>query len=262
MDFSAILADNSIPDTVEFELGGQKLTLGAVRDLSKRQQKQLSDEMERLTKERNEVKELATKAAELIANAQRTQPQPQPEPTVQNTDDWNDPWYKPIKDHLTPLEKQMQEAQAKLAAQEQTLQKAAMFLAKRMFREDYRDVKDRLKGDKYKDYRDPDKLADYAAKHNLIDEMGFPSVTRAVDELTREDALEAERKKAYEEGIAKGRIEGRMGTMPKPSSAAGAKGAPSKGLDPGKNFEDLGDSVSEDPELMQMLSQIGALDVQ
>lgn len=260
MDFAAILGDNSIPDTVEFELNGQKVTLGAVRDLSKRQQKQLSDEMERLTRERNEVKELATKAAELIANTQRTQTQA--EPVVPN-DDWNDPWYKPVKDHFTPLEKQVQEAMTKLNAQEQALQKAAMIFAKRMFREDYRDVRDRLKSDKYKEYRDPEKLAEYAAKHNLVDDMGFPSVTRAVDDLTREDALETERKKAYEEGLSKGRIEGRMGTMPRPSSATGgAKSAPSKGLDPTKNFEDLGDSVSEDPELMQMLSQIGALDVQ
>lgn len=50
----------------------------------------------------------------------------------------------------------------------------------------------------------------------------------------------------------------RMASMPRPTSASGGKsGAPKKGLDPGANFEDLGDAVAEDAELMNMLSQIG-----
>jgi hypothetical protein len=51
--------------------------------------------------------------------------------------------------------------------------------------------------------------------------------------------------------------------MARPSSSSGKRGASKEeGLDPTKNFEDLGDSIMnsnapDDVELRQMLSQIG-----
>lgn len=282
IDFASILADSSIPDNIEFELGGRKVTLGDVRDLSRRERQQISERLSTLDREREEVKRLANQAAEVItrmderksameAAAAVAAVSPTPNAALDEFD--TDPYFAPVRNRIKPLESQLKdirtaqeaalkELKAQQAQQQSALEKAAQIFASRMFREDYRDVKDRLKGDKYKEYRDPLKLAEYAAKNQLIDENGFPSVYKAVDALTREDEIERIRSEARAEGRKEGVLEGRMANMPRPTSNTGGRGSTPKGLDPDKNFEDLGDSVAEDPELMAMLSQLGVNDVQ
>lgn len=267
MAFTDILGNlASYPDAYEFAVGDQKVTLGEVRAEAKRQQTAYAAQEANLTRERNEVKELATKAADLLSKAQplaeagaRTEAKPA---TADEFD--SDPWWEPVRKQfstrLTPLEAQLKDAMAKIDLQNKTLEKAALVFGKRVFREDYERSKGALKGDKYKDWRDPEKLANYAAQHQLVDELGFPSIEKAVSEITKEDELDRIRQEAYERGKNEGKSAQRMAGMARPSSASGKGGAPSKGLDPTKNFEDLGDEVMSDPDLSKMLSELNAID--
>jgi hypothetical protein len=267
MDFSAILGDaNTFPDTIEMTIGAEKVTLGQLRDLSTKQQNAVTERMNLLQTERNEVKELAVKAADLLSKAQPLADAGatrQPAQSAAGEDYWDtDPYYEPVKKRLGPLEAQVKQALEGIKAQNATLERAALFIGKRMFRDDYERSKDRLKGDKYKDYRDPDKLAQYAVDHQLVDEFGFPSVSKAVQDITKQDEIDRIREEAKQSGIEEGRRLARMSTMTRPTSAAGSRGGakPAKGLDPTKNFEDLGDVVGEDAELMEQISQIAGLD--
>lgn len=266
MDFATILQDAvTFNDNIELTVGNEKVTLGDIRNLSRRQQEQVTNRMNELQREREEVKTLATKAAELLSR----QEQPQTRQATQQAaggDDWDtDPFYAPIRTRISPLEKQLKEALDAVKQTQDQMQRAALIWANDRFAAEYRDNRDRLKGDKYKDWRGEkavDKLAEYAAEHKLVDRFGMPSVSRAIDELTKEDEVDRIRKQAREEGIEEGKRQQRVSTMQRPTSASGGKGAASKGLDPTKNFEDLGDSVAEDPELVEMLSQIGGLEIQ
>ena len=266
MDFAAILADDkTFTDDIEMTIGAEKVTLGQLRDLSKKQQATLTEQMNTLSRERNEVKELAVKAADLLSKAQPLADAGVTKQTEQRStpeDYWDtDPLYEPVRKRLSPLENQIKEQNNLIAKQQSALEKAAFIFGKRMFREDYERSKSRLSGDKYKEYRNPDKLAQYAVDHQLVDEFGLPSVEKAVADITREDETERIKREAYDKGLEEGRVNGRMASMTRPGSAAGTRaGAKGKALDPSKNFEDLGDAVADDPDIMKALSQLGDLD--
>lgn len=268
MDFSDILADaNTFPDTAEITIGDQKISLGQIRDLSKKQQASITERMNALDKERNEVKELAVKAADLLAKAQPLADGAtrKVEPKQETTEDYwdTDPLYEPIRKRLSPIEKQLKDAMDTITAQKTALEKAALIFARDRWDRQYESGKIRLKGDKYKDYRSVDKLAEYAAQHQLVDAFGMPSVERAIVELTKPDELEELKRQAKEEGIEEGRRMARLNTMARPTSSSGKSAGqkPSKGLDPTKNFEDLGDAVAEDADLMEALAKVSGLDL-
>ena len=233
--------------------------------MAQREQQALADQINSYKTREAEVTDLATKAASLIANAERLNAQPAAQPARQPSE-WDqlydtDPSYAPVRTRLAEYEKNLKEATDKLSAQQTALERAAGIFAKRLWRDDYKESKERLKGDKYKDWRDPDKLANYAAQRNLLDENGLPSVSRAVEDLTREDEMQRLRDDAKAEGIREGRMQARMAGMERPSSASGPKGANADtALDPTMNFEDLGDKALADPQTRELLAALGEMD--
>ena len=262
LDFNAVLSDKTkYPDTIEIPIGDEKVSLGDLRTLTQGQQAALADQINSYKTREREVTELASKAAEVISRAEAaTKAEEKP---VRQPNEWDqlydtDPSYAPVRTRLSAYEEKLTKAQEKLDAQQAALEKAAMVFAKRMWRDDYKEAGERLKGDKYAQWRDIDKLANYAAQRGLIDpESGIPSVSRAIEDLTREDELARLREEAKQEGIRQGRLEARMGAMQRPTSAAGPQpGSGDFALDPAKNFEDLGDKAMLDPATREMLAQL------
>ena len=254
MAYADIFKDEStFPDSIEVTLpNGQKATLGEIRDLTRTQQKSLAGEMERLTKEREEVKGLATQTADLYTKLQERDaagPVKQAPPDDFDTDPW---WeaprkrFKAVDDDLKAIKEQNKALQA-------TLERAALIFADQRWEGQFDRVKDRLKAPKYADWTF-EKVRDYAANNKIFDKWGFPAMDKAVEAITREDELERIKQEAFEKGVREGSVKARLRATPRPTSASGGKPQASKGLDPTKNFEDLGDSIADDREVAEMVA--------
>src|ERR1700722_18324197 len=121
--------DKDFTDDIEFELKGQKVTLGGLRELSKAQQKKLSAQLEAASGQQasalqreEKARELAEKAAQLITKLESAGPAP--------TDDFeNDAFWAPVKKRTSTLEQKLAAAEAKVAAQEGQLANAARIWA-------------------------------------------------------------------------------------------------------------------------------------
>ena len=274
MNFAEILSDEkTFTDDMEIVLpprgdgqASQKVRLGDIRDLSRKQQQALAARLDETNKEFDKARSLATQAAEALAKIQgqatdTTTTTTKPVTTTDTEDYYEtDPLYAPVRKRYSALEAQLKEAADKLKGQETIQTNLLTLLTRRMVRDDFDRVRDKLKGDKYKEWRDPDKLANYAVQHRLVDDMGMPSLERAVSELTREDEVTAAYQRGIDEGRKKGTIDARLASMQRPTSASGKTAAQQPaGLDPTQNFEDLGDKIMDDPEALEMLSQLGAL---
>ena len=258
MEFTKILQDEqTFPDSAEITMGNEKVTLGQIRDLSRSQQKAITERMDALQRERDEVKTLATTAADLMTKL-NTQAATEPVKTTPSDFD-ADPWWEPVRSKLSPIEKAIKEVQDTQKAINSALERSATIWATDRWKSQYAGVKDRLKPDKYKDWTF-EKVRDYAAQQKILDEYGFPAVDKAVEVITREDELERIRQEAYEKGAREGSVKGRLATMARPTSSAGAKHTAEAGLDPSKNFEDLGDVALSDPSIAKMLADINAID--
>lgn len=254
MDFASILKDETTyPDTAEITLGSEKVTLGQIRDLSRKQQKAISDQMDALTRERTEVKTLAEQTADLMTKLQAREQEPAKTVVPEANDFDNDEWWKPVRAKLTPLEASIKSLVEGQKALQTSMEKAALIFANDRWRGQFDRVKDRLKAPKYSDWNF-EKVRDYAAQNKYLDEYGFPAIDKAVEAITREDELERIKQEAFEKGLREGAVKTRLGSTPRPTSASGAKPKAATGLDAAKNFEDLGDSVQSDRELAEMVA--------
>ena len=255
--FDQIFRDEaSFPDSAEITIGDKKVSLGAIRDLTRKQQNELAAKL-------NEAKDLAGKAAGVISEYEQKKAALPTGPVRTTPDDnWEeDPLFKPV----AKTTKELRDAMAELKKQNETLTTALGNSAKIWFRDraesQYDKLAERLKKSaKYKDY-DVDKVLEYAATNKILDGNGLPSVAKAIQELTKEDDLDIIRKQAYEEGLKAGAQKTRMASMTRPTSAEGGVKKPEDSA-VGKNvsLEHLGDDVAKDPELMEMLAQLGATD--
>ena len=258
-------------DDLEVSFGDEKVKLGDLRTLTASEQKALSDELARQQARTADLNDLATKTATLLNQNEQERARAAERNAAPPPDDWdklydNDPSYAPVRKRFSTLEQELKSAKELLTKQQQDLQNASAIAIDRFWQDDYRAHSSRLKGDKYKDYRGQDgyrKLAQYANDHKLLDNYGLPSVTRAIDELTKTDAVDAAAQEAYEKGLREGQQRARLGTQARPSSGGnkGAGAKPPAGLAPDANFNDLEDAVMDDPEMREMLSQLSAMDI-
>jgi hypothetical protein len=265
MTLEEILNDaQNFTDDIELTVKDQKVTLGGLRNLTKAQQKKLSEQMDAANKDRQSAADLATKSAtlfaeltkkqeELAAAATTTRTQPTDADDFDSADYWN-----PVRKRLSPIEKQLKETQDALKNVTAQLTNAATIWAKERWANQFESVKDRLKkSEQYKDW-DVDKLVGYATEKKKLDSYGFPSVIEAVADLTRANELDEIRRAARDEGLREGLTRGRLGTT-RPTSAAGGVNRAAQTIDPNNNLNDLADVTLQDPEIAQMLSEIGAL---
>lgn len=275
-DLNAILNDDkTYPDNLEIILSpgdgraSEKIALGTIRDMSRRQQQELTTRLAETKSEFDKARELSTQAATMLASLQKEPPK-QDERRAEPPSDYDklydtDPYYEPIRKRLSPLEKVLEEIRKGQEDDRKAREQMVVAFARDRFDRQYRDVKERLKDDKYKDYRDPQKLAQYAVSKGLTDEFGLPSVEKAVSDLTREDDLERIRKEAYEEGRKKGAIDNRMRSMQRGTTSGGGgehKDAADITLNPEMNFNDLDEKVLGDPDGRKVLAELAELGVQ
>jgi hypothetical protein len=261
MTLQEILADaKTFTDEMEMSLGDNKVKLGDLRGLTAKQQKDLSDKIQSATDRERTATEMATKASEIYNNLDALQKkalESQPKQPTGDSDDWEtNEWWKPARTRLSSFEKQQKETMDKLTTLATAVERAATIWAEDRWNSQYERAAPRLK--KNKDYADWDvaKVRDYATTHKLLDGYGFPSIEKAVAELTKANEIEEIKKQAREEGLKEGMNRGRLERMNRPSSASGGRSAGAKKSSVEEHgLEGLGDDVMDDAELMEQLAE-------
>ena len=244
-------------DGIELEIKGQKVTLGGLRELSAGQQKKLSAELTTAETRRKQAESDALKAAEILNNLQTlektTREKTPPEGSEDDFDTNN--WWTPVRKRLSPIEEQLKGIAAEQKKSADALARAATIWAEERWHNQFEKNAPRLQRSAKHKAMTYEEVRDYAAKNNLLDNYGFPSVERAVADLTKEDEMKMSSEEAYQKGLREGATRARLNSSPRPTSASGGKGK-TLGLDSEKNFEDLGDAIADDPELSEMLAQV------
>lgn len=264
MNLDQILSDEkTFTDDMEMQLGENKVKLGDLRGLTKAKQKELSDRIEAAKVREQKTLELANKTAEIYSNLQTAQEEIEKQRTVRQPSDEDfdtNEWWKPVRERLTAREKEEKALKEQVERLSNAFTQALTIFSEDRWEQEFERNSDKLKKNpQYKDW-DYTKARDYAAQHKLLDRHGLPSVSKAIAELTRADEKEEIRRQAFEEGKRAGEQRSRMAAMARPTSAAGGASRPAgKGLDPNQNFNDLNEAVGDDPELVEMLNNIGAL---
>jgi glutamate/tyrosine decarboxylase-like PLP-dependent enzyme len=96
----------------------------------------------------------------------------------------------------------------------------------------------------------------YVEDNKITDVRQMPSVREAVNRLTAAERQQVGEDDAYQRGLREGEMRARLGSMPRPASAAAAMNA-SNTQAPSTIDEALSpESISQDQELMQMLSDL------
>ena len=245
-------------DGIELEIKGVKTTLGDLRGLSSAQQKKISASLADAESKRNAAIADAEKAAAILNGLQTLEKETKETRTapVGDEDDFDtNNWWTPVRKRLNPLEEQNKALQKQVKDLADSIGRAATIWAEDRWHGQYDRMSDRLKkSSKHKDMT-YEQVRDYAAQQKLLDSYGFPSVEKAIMDLTKEDDIERIRREAHEAGVKEGATRARLGANPRPTSASGGR-QQTKGLDPTKNLEDLGDAIVDDPELSEMLASL------
>jgi hypothetical protein len=260
MNIDDILKDEkNYPDTLELPVGDQKIPLSTLRSAYRA----VSAEREQLGKDRQTVADLASKAAQLnekleqqMAAASQTESGRRTAPTDDEFD--ADPFFAPVRKRLDPIQKTVEELKKTNEQLAKSVANAATIWARDRWEGQLSRNRDRLKGDKYKQYQDVESILKYATDNRILDTYGFPSVEGAINKLTEGDTIEQIKTVEYERGLKEGQMKARIASMSRPTSASGPKG-PEKSVVAERGLEGLGDDVANDPELMDMLSQLGAV---
>jgi hypothetical protein len=174
------------------------------------------------------------------------------QPTGEEDDFDTNNWWTPVRKRMSASESKLQEAITKFDNLSKAVEKAATIFATDRWNAQYERTAPRLK--KVKEYADWDmaKVREYATKNQLTDEFGFPSIERAVTELTKVSDLEEAKKIAREEGFKEGQQRARLAGQNRPSSATGGKKTGKAAVEE-YGLEGLGDDIASDPDLMEQL---------
>lgn len=259
MDLTQILADRStFGDSIELTIGTEKVTLGQLRDLSQKQQKDLSDKISGADRREAEARDTALKAANLLAELEKAREgisaQRKETPTEDDFD--KEEFWGPVRKRFTERDTKIDKALAAIDTLSKSVERAASIWAQERWQGQFREVSPRLKKvDAYKDW-DYKKVLDYATEHKVLDDYGFPSIEKTVMELTKANDIETIRKEAYEKGKADAAKRNRLDSQPRPSSATGGKQPADKSAVAEIGLEGLGDDAMNDPELMEMFAEI------
>jgi hypothetical protein len=259
MNLEQILQDKStFTDNIELTIGTEKVTLGQLRDLSSKQQKEISDKIAGADRREAEARDTAMKAANLLSELEKaretlTAKREQP-PTPDDFE--KEEFWSPVRARLATEQKEREELKKSLDGISKSLERAATIWAQERWQGQYKEVAPRLKKvEQYKDW-DYKKVLDYATEHRVMDEYGFPSIEKTVMELTKANDIETIRKEAYEKGKNDAAKRNRLDSQPRPSSASGGRQPADKSAVQEVGLEGLGDDAMNDPELMEMFAQI------
>lgn len=255
---------NSYADSIELSVGDKKLTLGQLREMSTAQQKAVADKISNAEQRERVAQETSSKAANLLSELEiaRTNLNNQKMPPATDDDFDKEEFWGPVRKRFSERDKKLEEAISKLDNLDKSVRQAASIWADDRWQNQFERAAPKLKKiEAYKDW-DIEKVRNYAVENKLLDNHGFPSIERAVQDLTKASDLETVRKEAYEKGMQEGRTKARIETMARPSSATG-------GVSRGKGksaveefgFEGLGDDAMEDPEITRQLAELSELGI-
>lgn len=269
IDMEAILKDEgTYPDTLEIIMGTEKVSLGQIRDMSKKQQSRITEELSGIQRERQtlaqkqqEVLTLSERATETynkleeqLAKASRNAvPDGDPEKM------WDtDQWYSPARKRISEIQKtiaDLAETQKKLGS---AVTSAVSIWMDDRWENEYSQVAPELeKYPKLAEWRDPEKLKKYASENKILDKRSMPSIREAVNRLTAVEREAAKSEDAYQRGLREGQMKARLGAQPRPASAAAAVVNGSGKV--AETFEEAmsPDAVAQDSELNEMLANLG-----
>lgn len=278
MDWEAIFRDEqTYPDSTPIPFGnGQTVTLKELRDLNRKQQKQVAEELAATQRQREMmqarekvVAEMADKATAIhnelqqqYAAAQQQNQQAQRTREVQANGGF-DPeneymhgiWYGPIRTRLEKVIEDIAKERAEAAQKDNIIRGMVnTFMADRWERE-YEATADTRKRSKQIADWDQDRIRKYMEEQKIVDRYGLPSIREAVNKLTADERLQAHQEDAYERGLKEGEMRARMGVQPRPASAAAAMANAQP--TPSTIDEALSpESLQNDHELMEMLSNL------
>jgi hypothetical protein len=258
-EIQAIFNDKTtFTDTMELTIGDKKFTLGDLRGLSDSQQRQVAEKIAGADRREAEARDTATKAANLLAELETARTKLVEQKTKPATDDDFDKeeFWGPVRKRFTERDEKIDQAIKGLDALTKSVTQAATIWAEDRWQAQFEKNAPRLKKvDQYKDW-DYAKVRDYAAQQKLLDNHGFPSVEKAILELTKASDIDTIRKEAYAEGMKAAKQRNRLDNQPRPSSATGGKQPADKSAVAEMGLEGLGDDAMNDPELMEMFAQI------
>lgn len=262
MTLAEILSDSkTFTDDMEMQLGEHKVKLADLRGLTAKQQRDLSEKLQAATQREQTAAEMAEKATGIFNNLSALEKKAlemMPKERADGEDDFDtNNWWTPVRKRISAQEKTLNEAIEKVNTLNRSFEKAATMFATDRWMGQYERVAPKLK--KSKDYADWDmaKVRDYATKNSILDEFGFPSVEKAVLQLTRVDDIEEAKRIAREEGFKEGQQRARMAAQTRPTSATGGRKSNKAAVEE-HGLEGLGDDVANDAELMEMLEQTRA----
>jgi hypothetical protein len=246
----------TFPDDLEIPIGNQKIKMGDLRAMTAKQQTQLAEKLQAAERDRQEAAKMSVQATEIFNNLKRQQDESQAasekvRPSEDGDDFETNNWWTPVRKRMTAQEEKIAKALDKLDKLNGSFEKAALMFATDRWNSQYDRVAPKLKKVKQYEDWDVDKVRDYATKNQLVDQFGFPSIERAVQELTKATDLEEARKQAREEGFKEGQMRARLAGQGRPTSAGGKKAGVSAVSE--KGLEGLGDDMADDPELMDLL---------
>ena len=259
MDLQTILNDKkTFDDNIEMPIGAQKVTLGQLREMSAKQQRDLSEKISGADRREAEARDTAMKAATLLAELEKARETVVAARSTPNTDEFEkDEFWGPVRSRFTERDKKLETLQQTVEALTNSVKQAASIWAEDRFQSQFEKFAPRLKKvDQFKEWT-YEKTRDYAAQNKILDSYGMPSIEKAVMELTKSSDIEDVRKKAYEDGLKEGRTKARLDSMPRPSSASGGRQPKGKSGVEEMGLEALGDDVMNDAELMEQIAELG-----
>jgi DNA repair exonuclease SbcCD ATPase subunit len=276
IDFEEIIRDeNTYPDSFELPFGNEKIRLGDIRDRSRKQQKMVADAMSQLQAQREmvdnrqkQVEEYANKAQATYTELQRQYDeqtrQAERAKNVQANGGYdpeqvyeNDIWYSPIRKRLTATDENLKKLSSDMTQMVNAVKGLAGFYTDDRMQNEFDSSAEMRKRSKQISSWDYDQMKKYVEDNKIYDKRGMPSVKEAVNRLTLEERNQASSDDAYQRGLREGEMRARMGSMPRPASAAAAMPGGTAQRPPDTIDEALSpDSIQQDEELMKMLADL------
>lgn len=274
IDFEQIFKDDKTwPDTMELTVGDQKIPLGRLRDLSKKQQQQLSEQLnvvqqerERIAATNREAQAMTEKAASVYNTLQQqldATKEEQARAAARTQTGGYDPeqmymsdiWYGPIRKRDQAFEADIKKMNETLNLLANTVGAMGRVYSEDRLSNEYESTAEARKRSKALADWDFGKLRKYAEENKINDRLGFASIREAVNRLTESERKQEEAETAYQRGLREGEMRARLGVQPRPASASAAMPGgepPPKDLDEALSPE----SISRDEELSKMLSEL------
>lgn len=255
-DLEEALANQEIPDDATLTFKDKTISFGDLRGLSRKQQAALQTKIEAAAAKEQQVTQQQEQLLRLTQEAQQiherlqAQESARPQPRGNDEEAWDsDPFYKPVREKTSKLEKRLEEmlaAQQKLQA---SLTQAATTWAEDRWDNEY----NQIAAPKGKQKPKRDELLDFAVKNKIVDRHGMPTVRGAWEKMTEADRQKEIETTAYERGLQEGEQRARIASMPRPTTLSPNGGAKPNGA-PLSDFDDLTARAMDDPELRAIIA--------